>query len=229
MTNYVLVHGSWHGAWCWRRLEPLLQAAGHRTYAVTLTGLGERKHLIGPSVDLTTHVDDVVNAMQMEDLRDISLVGHSYAGLVISGVAGRETGRLRKLVYLDALVPEHGQSFFDLNSPGFRDRVEAQAAALDGVRVPTLSPEIMGVTDPADVAWMNERLTDFPIGAYREKVHMPSRPPSAYIHCTRFGFTETAARCRAMGWPVLPIDASHDVMVTHPHELAALLMSEACR
>src|SRR5438128_128006 len=104
MATFVLVHGAWHGGWCWKRVTPLLRAAGHEVYATTLTGLGERVHLASPNVGLALHVQDVVGVLEYEDLRDVILVGHSYGGIVISGVADRVPERLRHLVYLDALV-----------------------------------------------------------------------------------------------------------------------------
>ena len=118
---FVLVHGAWHGGWCWTRVTPLLEAAGHRAFAVTLTGLGDRAHLSAPSVDLETHITDVVSMLDMDDLNDVVLVGHSYGGMVVSGAAERAWKRIRRLVYLDALVPKHGQSAFDLIQPSTLD------------------------------------------------------------------------------------------------------------
>src|SRR4051812_23108269 len=114
MTTFVLVHGSRHGGWSWKRVAPLLRAAGHDVFTPTLTGVGERVHLAAPEVDLHLHVTDVANVLAFEDLTDVVLVGHSYAGMVITGVAEVASERLRQLVYLDALVPEAGQSAFDV-------------------------------------------------------------------------------------------------------------------
>src|SRR5690349_6349785 len=114
MATFVLVHGAWHGGWCWRKLSPLLAAQGHEVFAPTLTGLGERSHLAGPEVGLAVHVQDVASLLEFEDLREVILVGHSYGGMVLAGVAGRAAERLSQLVYLDAYVPRHGQSMVDL-------------------------------------------------------------------------------------------------------------------
>ena len=230
-STFVLIHGAWHGGWCWKKVMPLLQAAGHRVFALTLTGLGERAHLISRDVDLTTHVTDVVRTLEMEDLTDLILVGHSYGGLVIRGVAARSASRIRRLVYLDALVAEPGQSVFDLNSPQFRKRVEDDAAANgDGYKVAPML-EILGVSDADDLAWIRPRLRPQPIGTFTEPVQAPageSPPPSTFVVCSQSGFQETAAKCRAKGWPVLEIDCGHDAMVIKPGELADLLVAPDC-
>ena len=229
--TFILVHGAWHGGWCWKKIVPLVQAAGHRVVALTLTGLGERAHLISPEVGLTTHVDDVVNTLEMEDLTDVILVGHSYGGLVISGVAARAASRIRRLVYLDALVPERGQSGFDLNSQQFRQRIEAAATEHgDGYKVPPIL-EILGVSDSADLEWLRPRLRPQPIASFSQPAEGPiaTKPiPSTYILCTQFAFQETAAKCRAKGWPVLEIDCGHDAMVVKPRELVNLLLTRDC-
>jgi pimeloyl-ACP methyl ester carboxylesterase len=229
--TFVLVHGAWHGGWCWKKTVPLLQAADHRVFPLTLTGLGDRAHLISPKIGLTTHVDDVVNTLEMEDLTDVILVGHSYGGLVISGVAARAASRIRRLVFLDALVPERGQSGFDLNSEQFRQRIEAAAAEHgDGYKVPPFL-EILGVSDAADLEWLRPRLRPQPIASFNQPAEAPTaaKPiPSTYILCTQFGFQETAAKCRAKGWPVLEIDCGHDAMVVKPSELVDLLLMRDC-
>ncbi len=227
-STFVLVHGAWHGGWCWSRVVPLLQAAGHRALAVTLTGSGDRAHLISPSVDLNTHVTDVVSMLEMDDLNDVILVGHSYAGLVICGAAERAWKRIRRLVYLDALVPKHGQSGFDLNSPQFREKLEHEAKTTgDGYKIAPIV-EIFGITDTQDIEWVGARLRPFPIGAFRQPVDAPTfawRIPSTFILCKGFGFGPTAQRCRQAGWPVLEIDCGHDAMIIRPRELAELLVS----
>ena len=235
MTNltYVLIHGAWHGSWCWRRIIPLLSAKGHHVVAVTLTGLGDRTHLANADVDLDTHVTDVVAFLEMEDLSDVVLVGHSYGGMVITGVAERTADRIRRLIYLDALVPSHGQSAFDLNSDAFRERLEKEARESgDGFTFSPMSPDAMGITDSADAQWVRIRLTPQPIGTFRQPVDAKERVPAipaTYILCTQFGLHETATRCKQNGWPVLEIESGHDVMVTKPNELADLLLSPECQ
>jgi pimeloyl-ACP methyl ester carboxylesterase len=114
MATYVLIHGGWHGGWCWARVAPILRAAGHDVYAPSLTGLGDRVHLLSPSVRLETHIEDVLGVLSYEDLRDVVLVGHSYGGMVITGVADRAADRVSHLVYLDAFVPRDGECLLDL-------------------------------------------------------------------------------------------------------------------
>lgn len=134
MTAFVLVPGAWLGGWCWRRLTPALEAAGHAVYRPSLTGLGERAHLGGATVDLDTHIADIVNLLVWEDLREVVLVGHSYAGMVVTGVADRASERLARLVHLDALVPDDGQAFFDFTPPAQRAAIEAAAGTEGGDR-----------------------------------------------------------------------------------------------
>ena len=115
--TFVLVHGAWHGGWCWRFVRDLLEKSGHRVHAPSLTGLGERKHLARPDIDLDTHIADIVSLLEMEDLSDVVLVGHSYGGMVITGVADRAPERIGRLVYLDAFVPEDGKCTLDYVVP----------------------------------------------------------------------------------------------------------------
>jgi pimeloyl-ACP methyl ester carboxylesterase len=229
-TTFVFVHGAWHGGWCWNRLVPLLEAAGHRALTVTLTGLGDRAHLCGPSIDLDTHVTDVASMLEMDDLNDVVLVGHSYGGMVISGAAERAWKRIRRLVYLDALVPDHGQCAFDLNSAQFRERLEREAKEKgDGYKIAPIV-DILGIDDAEDLEWVRTRLRPHPMGTFSRPVDAPafaSRIPSTFILCKRFGFGDTAERCRRKGWPVLEIDCGHDAMIVKPRELCELLVRAA--
>src|SRR3990172_1906876 len=129
MATYVLVHGSWHGGWCWKRLTPILRAAGHDVYAPTLTGMGERAHSAPADIRLATHIDDILRLLRYEDLHDVVLVGHSYAGMIITGVAARDAARLRALVYLDAYLPEPGECELDLWPPAEAASARADLAA----------------------------------------------------------------------------------------------------
>jgi pimeloyl-ACP methyl ester carboxylesterase len=230
---FVLVHGAWHGGWCWSRVTPLLEAAGHRTIAVTLTGQGDRAHLIAPDIGLGTHTDDVVGTIEKEDLADIVLVGHSYGGMVISGAADRVAPRIRRLVFLDGLVPAPGQCAFDLNSAQFRERMERETRESgEGYKVAPRA-DIFGITDDADRQWVEARLRPIPIGCFREPLAAPTRAaaalPSTFILCTRFAFHDTASRCRAAGWPVIEIDCGHDAMIVAPKALAEALLSPSCQ
>jgi pimeloyl-ACP methyl ester carboxylesterase len=231
MATFVLVHGSCHGGWCWRRVEPLLREAGHRTYAPTLSGMGERYHLLHPDIGLAAHVADVVECVFREDLRDIVLVGHSYGGMVITGAAAVFPERIAKLIYLDACVPEHGQSVFDC-MPELREPCEKAARQQgDGWLIPAPDPSYWGITDPADAAWLRQRLTPIPIATYREPVRAPAERlegiSRSYVRLTEgVAFETTAAAIRETpGWEYLEISAGHEAMVTHPAQTAAALLA----
>ena len=136
--TFLVCHGAWSAGWAWKKMHPLMQAAGHRLVAPSYTGLGERVHLANPSIDLETHIEDMLNVIKYEDLRDIVLIGHSYGGMVATGVADRARDRIAQLIYLDAFVPEDGQSLLDLNEPT-RQRMQGLAKGGDGWRVPPMS------------------------------------------------------------------------------------------
>jgi len=231
MTTYVLVHGAWHGGWCWQRVAPLLRAAGQAVYAPTLTGLGERAHLLSPEVGLDTHVQDIVNVLTYEDLHTVVLVGHSYGGMVISGVAEQAAARLAQLVYLDAFVPWEGQAQLELVDQEFAAALRAQAAREgDGWRLPPIPLEVFGVTEAADLAWARPRLGMQPLKTLEQPV--PQTNPAAaalprtYIHCTGWdGFAVPAEHARrAAGWHVRELASGHDAMITAPQALAELLL-----
>lgn len=155
MATFMLVHGAFHGGWCWKKVLPLLRAVGHEVFTPTLTGLGERAHLLTPTTNLQTHVQDVTAALEYEDLSGVVLVGHSYGGMVITAVAERVPERLRHLVYLDALVPGDGQTLFDLITPEGRARHHDMARTSgEGWRIPPCSLEDLGVTAAEDLQWM---------------------------------------------------------------------------
>jgi pimeloyl-ACP methyl ester carboxylesterase len=231
MATFVLVHGAWPGAWCWERVAPFLHSAGHVVVAPTLSGLGHRRHELTPDVGMQTHVADVLAALGSAGDRPVVLVGHSYGGLVLAGAASARPERIARLIYLDALVPEDGQSFLSYNSPGFAARAEAKAAeSPGGLTVAPFPLAVLGVTDPADVAWAEPQLAPQPIRTWREPVHVSARSlaiPSTYIHAMRGSFAETAARCRRRGWPVLEIDSGHEPMITAPRALAQMLLGPA--
>lgn len=191
MSTFLLVHGAWHNGRCWERVAPLLEAAGHRVLAPSLTGSGDRAHLLGPDGGLETHVADVVALIVEADLSEVVLVGHSYAGLVISAAANRVADRIAHLVYLDAMVPRDGETAIDVQ-PITRDLVDLAERSGEGWRVPPL-PELppphglFGVTDPEDVAWLRGMLSDQPVRCFREPVRMDDPAvdaiPRTHIHC----------------------------------------------
>jgi pimeloyl-ACP methyl ester carboxylesterase len=204
-----------------------MQAAGHRLVTPTYTGLGERAHLANPSIDLETHITDVLNVIRYEDLHDIVLLGHSYGGMVATGVADRVRDRIRQLIYLDAFVPRDGQSLLDLNEQArqsMRDRVKSG----DGWRAPPnpTPPD----TSPADLAWLTERRVDMPIKCFEQGLKLGDEPkmPRSYIYATRITPADTfgpfAKRARSEpGWGYHEIDASHSPNVTAPEALMGVL------
>ncbi len=234
MTTFVLVHGTGHGGWVWQKLAPLLRAAGHDAYTPTLTGVSDRSHLLKCGVDLTTHITDIANLLFYEDLAEVVLVGHSYAGMVITGVAATAPERLKRLVYFDAYLPDDGQSELDLWPAEMRAAILADAEAGQGLRPPP-SPDFLGITDPGMVEWVKARVTPHPMATYTQPVpggnDRSAALPRAYIHCTAGPTTSVfapfAAKARARGWPVFEIATGHNAMLTAPREVAALLLEVA--
>lgn len=227
MTTYLLVHGSWAGGWNWGTVRPLLEAAGHRVLAPSLTGLADRAHLAGPEVGLTTHIDDIARLLEWEDLADVVLVGHSYGGMVITGVAGRAPDRLAHLVYLDAFRPEPGQSAFDILPVLPEMFGDPPAEHPWGWRA--VDAALLGVTDPADVAWLTARWTPMPTGTHTQALPAPDRPVAVPVTYVRSGavpfFAETADRAAAAGATVLTWpDAGHYPQVQFPERVAELLV-----
>jgi pimeloyl-ACP methyl ester carboxylesterase len=231
MTTFVLVHGGWHGGWCWRRVAPLLESAGHEVHCPTLTGLGDRAHLATLDTGLADHITDVVAVLELDDLRDVVLVGHSSSGAVITGVAQRCPDRLRELVYLDAFVPEPGQSVFDLLPPARREQFlglvdRSGRIVLD----PDTAMDGWSISRPADREWVRPRLRPFPVGALRDPLPPDPVPglPRRYVHCTvkpggdSFARFADAARTDP-AWRLDTIPTGHDAMITTPDALATLL------
>lgn len=232
MATFVLVHGAWHGSWCWKRVRKNLQSAGHDVFTPTLTGVGERCHLASPNVNLSTHVADIVNLIQWEELSKIILCGHSYGGFVISGVADRVPDRIRALVYLDAFVPEDGDCLFDLVSSEMAAEMRRQAATSgDGWKVDPIPGEVFQV-NIADRAWMNVQCTPHPIASFEERIPLTGAVQRIQntTHILATGFREgspfPAAQVRAKrrGWKVSAMSCGHDVMLDLPEELTASLL-----
>ena len=237
MATYVLVHGGAHGGWCYGPVARILRAAGHDVHAPTLTGVGERAHLLSPDVDLVTHITDIVQVLHYEDLRGVILVGHSYGGMVITGVADRATDRIGHLVYLDAATPADGQSLAELAAP-LMNAARARARVVDGVELvlyPGTEPmPNYGVTDPDAIAWMAERLTPHPFRCFEQPLRLTNEAavrkiPETQIVCTSTLASRDPARmepARAAG-RLWDIDTGHDLMITEPEKVAELLLRVA--
>lgn len=237
MATYVLVHGGGHGGWCYQRVARLLQAEGHQVYAPTLSGLGERSGLLTDAIDLALHADDVASVLHYEDLRDVILVGHSYGGMVITGAADQAADRIGKLVFLDAATPRNGQSLVDVAGPVI-NAVRPMGRVVDGIELVLLpAPDaglLYGVTDPADLAWMAERLTGHPWKCFEQPLALRNEDalwaiPQYHIVCT----STVAARdtslmdqARAAG-RLWEIDTGHDLMITEPARTADALLQVA--
>jgi len=204
MATFVVVHGAWSAAWAWKKMRPLLRERGHELFTPTHTGLGERSHLARPAIDLEVHIADVLGVLRFEDLRDVFLVGHSYGGMVATGVADRAAERVAHLVYLDAFVPRDGQSLANPMPPD---------ASAD------------------DLAWAAPLRMMQPLRTFEQKLRLTGavdRLPRSYIYCTRQGpgdvFRQLINRARTeQGWTYFELDASHNPHITIPEALAALL------
>ncbi|NEE00439.1 alpha/beta fold hydrolase [Phytoactinopolyspora halotolerans] len=231
MSAVVLVHGAWHGGWCWGRLRPLLEAAGHRVYTPTLTGLSDRAHLLSPSVGLDTHVTDVVRLIDAEGCGPVTLVGHSYAGQVVTAVADARPDLVARRVYLDAFIGEDGQAAIDLLPEQVADHYrESVAGPGFGWLIPPRSLSVLGVTDDADLAWLTPRLTPHPWLTYTQPLRLSGAVddvPAAYVDCVDWMqvFAPYAERARSAGWPVHTLHTGHEAMVTAPKELAEALLA----
>jgi pimeloyl-ACP methyl ester carboxylesterase len=234
MTDIVLVHGAWHGSWCWRRVLPALWAAGHRVVPVTLTGLGERAHQLGPDITLGTHVADVVTAVRAQECRGAVLVGHSYAGVVVTGAADRLGDAVGALVYVDGVVPSPGESWSTRNSPQVQAERRAAIAA-SGV-LPPPPAAAFGLTG-ADADWVDRRQTPQPGGVYDDPLTFDAgrwaARPRTFVDCTAPPLPTIdpfRERVRAEpGWEVVELATGHDPMISAPGELVDVLLRVAAR
>ncbi len=227
MSTFVLLHGAWHGGWCWRFVADILQTRGHRVTAPTQTGLGERCHLISDQITLTTFIDDLVNHMLAEDLTDAILVGHSFGGNALSGAAEAVPDRIRELVYLDSTVVAAGQKPAEIIDPV---KLAKQLDQSDGIAIPPPGPEAFGILDARQAAWVQPRLTPHPVSTMNAPLPIKGVPgnglPARYIACTQpiyhspdqvFDWADRS------GWPVEELATGHDAMVTDPAALVEML------
>jgi pimeloyl-ACP methyl ester carboxylesterase len=232
--TFVLVHGAWHGGWCWSKVATILRGRGHAVVTPTQTGLGERSHLLSKSIDLDVFVTDIANVLKYEDLDDVILVGHSFGGNAISGAADRMRGRIRQLVYLDAVILDNGQSVFgELPPDVVASRTKAAQDTSGGLSIPAPPPSAFGITDEAQARFVQSRFTPHPFATYTSPLRLANRVgngvPATYIVCTDpiYKPLETSRNwVKAAAWKAIEIKTGHDAMVTAPDRLADLLEAE---
>lgn len=231
MSSFVLVPGAWRGSWLWKRVRTKLRAEGHEVFTPTLTGLADRSHLLTPDVNLDTHIEDVVNLFKWEELSDVILCGHSYAGSVISGVADRIPERIAALVYLDAFVLQDGECIHDTLPPAHRE-LQLEAAGRDGQgwRVPPIPAEVFNV-NVDDRDWVDRQCTPQPLAAFQQPIRLSGRGPLvkniSYILTTDLPdspFPPFYERASAKGWNMLTIATGHDAMLDNPEEVTKMLL-----
>jgi pimeloyl-ACP methyl ester carboxylesterase len=229
MATFVLVHGAWHGGWCWRFVRRLLERSGHQVYAPSLTGLGERKHLVRPDIDLDTHIEDIASLLEMEDLSDVILVGHSYGGMVITGAADRVHARIKRLVYLDAFVPENGKCTLDYVVPERAARMREEGERVGSVTPPPLS--LWGLTKPEHIDFVKPREVRHPYRCFSQKIKLAgeaiARLPKTFVYCSSpatGSFDAFAARYRNdPAWKFFELKTGHDAMILMPEQVAQTL------
>ncbi len=229
----VLVHGGWHGSWCWKYVAAKLRATGHDVYTPTLSGLGERVHLAGTGVNLDMHILDVMNVLEAEELSNVVLVGHSYAGMVIAGVADRAGKRLHGLVYLDAFVPDNGSRMLDY-LPTERRNAMVKAGESGGY-VDPLPVRVLGITNATDQEWVARRMTRQPYGTFTQQLKFENdggkHLPRTYVYCSNpptGSFDQFATRFRTdPAWKFYELKTGHDCMITMPDDVAQIVLSAA--
>ena len=227
-STFVLVHGAWHGGWGWVRLVALLRKQGHTVFAPTLTGLGERSHLIRPDIDASQHITDIVNVIRYERLTDIVLVGHSYGGCVVSGVAEVLPDTIKSIVFLDAFIPDDGDATVDLVQPAVKTIILA-AAARGETTVPVRDAAAFNVNEK-DRAWVDSLALPQPIGTMIEQLKLTGARErianKTYIRATGYpnvSVEKARARAKAEGWRTYEVPCGHNVMVDRPQRLAEIL------
>lgn len=232
-TTFVLVHGAWHGGWCWRRVADLLQTKGHKVFTPTLTGLGERSHLLRERINISTHVTDIVNVMNWEGLDNVVLCGHSYGGMVVSGVAEQIAGKIASIVFLDAFVPQDGDSMVAITNQPVRDALKA-AVDRGALGVPP-RPAAAFLVNEKDRAWVDAMCVPQPVGCFTEKMKITGArdriAKKAYVRAGAYpnpGFDAAMARVQAdKSWRVYDVPCGHDVMVDMPERLMEILLEAA--
>ncbi len=228
---FVLVHGAWHGGWCWKKVKILLEEQRFTVYTPTLTGLGERSHLLNEEIGLDTHIQDIVAVLEYEDLKNVILVGHSFGGMVITGVAGKAAERISHLVYLDAFLPENGKALKDYlpqNDSGNENPKESR----DWKVPPRSTAAEFGVREKEDIAWAEKRLGPQSAKTFVQPVvienPIPDEIKKTYIQLTDDSpwFVEAAERARKNGFQIFSyLEGGHDAMISQPGEIAEMFIS----
>lgn len=232
MSTYVLVHGAWRGGWIWKRIRKALQSNGHEVFTPTLTGIGERSHLLSPEISLETHIADVMNVIRFEELTDVLLCGHSYGGCVVTGVADRIPKKISALVYLDAFVPENGQSLHDTLPPDQRNaQLEGAKKFGKGWKTPPIPAEVFNV-NAKDRDWLNRHSTPHPLACFQQAIKLTDGIPQikniTYMLATGWGgspFPQFYEKAKSRGWNTVNFDCGHDVMLDRPQELCSELLA----
>jgi len=246
MNTFVLVHGAWHGGWCWRKVAAGLRRAGAEVHTPTLTGLGERSHLtacLAPAaINLDLHIKDVVQVLEYEGLEQVILVGHAYGGMVITGVASAAGGcpeRLGRLVYVNGVVPRNGEAMVDhlerVRGPQFVAWVREHIDQGPGFLPPPTTPQEVegrwGIADPGDQAWVLARVAPQPVAAFAQPLKVGNLQakslPRSFILSSESGFEAVAEQAREAGWGLYLMDTGHDPMITQPQELVQILLDIA--
>lgn len=235
-STYVLVHGAWHGGWCWKAVARILRTHGHQVFTPTLSGLGERAHLLSKTIDLSVFIQDIVNVLEYEDLTDVVLVGHSFGGLPIIGAADRVPRRIRQLVFLDAVVLEHGQTAFSRLAPEIvAQRIAQSNQSSGGLSIPVPAASAFGVFEPAQVALLERNCTPHPLKTFDDPVTLNGPVggtiPKTYIQCIDPVYeplqsSRDFVRAQAH-WAWDEIATGHDAMISAPAALAAKLLQYA--
>ena len=230
--TYVLVHGAFFGGWCWKRVATSLRTLGHSVYTPTLTGLGERSHLLAATPTLETFIEDVAQVLRYEDLEDVILVGHSFSGSVVSALADRMSETLRHLVYLDAQLLLSGESPASGAPPASIERYRQRAIeTCHGAVIPPFDPQTFGITDPEVAAWTKTKLTPHPFQIYFDELALKNPlgngVPATYIACINPRYANVASShelARQMeGWTYVELPTGHNAMLSMPGELVTLL------
>lgn len=231
-TTFVLIHGSYHGGWCWSRVSARLRQAGHTVYAPSLTGLADRSHLMSGLINLDTHIQDVVNLFRWEQLSNVVLVAHSYGGWPVTGALEQIGDKVSAVVYVDAFVPENGQAGMDLLSPGLRKLMD-DALARGEVSRPVTKAEYFLVQSQEDRNWVDQMMTPQPIGIARQPIKLTGAldkvRAKTYIRAPAFkqaNFDVAYERAKKDStWRTHQVSCGHDIMVDDPETLTRLLLN----